>query len=583
MRTLLLGTNRETGEKVRIPRSAFETHFHLIGGTGKGKTTALHTILHQLMNDPIDESAFFIIDRLGNFSFELLMWIASDFCTSDVRERLIYIEPANENVVLGFNPLIYETPGHGYFKVTRATDIILRAWEDVNIEAMPRLARWTFNSFWAAAQLGLTISDCVHFLLPGSQYHAPLLKCLPDQLQAEWSELLNSRSSEVLRMLDSTRNRLQPYFTSPILNRMFGATANRLDVERFMREKKIVILNLAQKNRLSVQLGDAIGALLLNEILAVARSLPRGRQYPTHVVLDEFQNFVGPDIEMAIPEVRQLGLRLMLSHQSFSQLKRGDHDLTNMIFQAQSRLVFGLQGEDADILAHECASLKYDPKRVKEEIYSRRQLVAGHELRDVLTISDAAGQAKQWSETYGKSWSDRKSESKRENDIWKTEGTGTDRSENKGGSEGKSDSFTHTESRGQTYLPVYEQFAELASRTYYTFEEQRNLWGQKIRQLSRGRALLRLVDDPQLYDVDIKRMAAGYLKWPLHRIAEELPEVLDEVDRLIEENFASDLFTTPEVIERETQDRLQAVLSPRIVLQSQSEPKQAPPPADPFR
>jgi hypothetical protein len=349
-----------------------------------------------------------------------------------------------------------------------------------------------------------------------------------------------------------------------------------------MREKKIVILNLAPKNRLSGQLGDAIGALLLNEILAVARSLPRGRQYPTYIVLDEFQNFVGPDIEMAIPEVRQLGLRLMLSHQSFSQLKKGDRDLTNMIFQAQSRLVFGLQAEDADILAHECASLKYDPKWIKDEMYSRRQLIAGHELRELLTVSDAYGQAQQWSETYGKSWSDKRSESKREDSIWKTDVTGSDRSENKGGSEGKSDSHTHGESRSQTYLPIYENFLELSSRTFYTFEEQRNLWGQKIRQLSRGRALLRLVDDANLYDIDVKRLSAGYLNWPLHEIAEELPEVLDEVDQLVEENFASDLFTTPEVIEQETQERLQAVLNPRITLQTKSK-AEPPPPTDPFR
>ena len=50
--------------------------------------------------------------------------------------------------------------------------------EDVNIEAMPRLG-WTFNAFWAAAQLRLTIADCVHLLMPGSPYHRRLLECLP--------------------------------------------------------------------------------------------------------------------------------------------------------------------------------------------------------------------------------------------------------------------------------------------------------------------------------------------------------------------------------------------------------------------
>jgi hypothetical protein len=240
VRTILLGTDRKTNREVRIPKEAFRTHFHLIGGTGKGKTTAIHTMLHQLLRDPSDRACFFIIDRIGNFSQELLLWIASkEFCTDDVRRRLVYIQPSREDMVLGFNPLLYTTPAHGYYKVERATEIILRAWESVNIEAMPRLARWTFNAFWAAAQLGLTISDCVHFLMPGSPYHEPLLNMLPPRLKAEWEDIMRSRSAKATRILESSRNRLKPYFESDILRRMFGTSESRLDVPAARRVSEL--------------------------------------------------------------------------------------------------------------------------------------------------------------------------------------------------------------------------------------------------------------------------------------------------------------------------------------------------------
>ncbi|MGE3809362.1 MAG: DUF87 domain-containing protein, partial [Gemmataceae bacterium] len=226
MKHLLLGHDPARHTPVRLPKTSFETHWHLIGGTGKGKTTAIHTILHQLMLDPQDDSCIIIWDRMGNLSYELLLWMASDYCTDDVRARLVYIEPSREDVVIGMNPLVFETEDHCYFRVSRATDIILRAWEDVNIEAMPRLARWTFNAFYAAAQLGLTIADCAHFLMPGSDYHQPLLDSLPHRLRSEWQELTQSRSSEVLRILDSSRNRLKPFFEWGILRRMFGSSAN---------------------------------------------------------------------------------------------------------------------------------------------------------------------------------------------------------------------------------------------------------------------------------------------------------------------------------------------------------------------
>jgi len=572
MKRVILGTNRETGQPVPIPRSALDTHLHLMGGTGKGKTTALHTILHALLLDPFDQSCFVIVDRLGNFSAELLLWLASDFCSEDVRERLLYIEPAREDRVLGFNPLLYDTPAHAFYKVARATDVILRAWESVDIEAMPRLARWTFNAFYAAAQLGLTIADCVHFLMPGSPYHAPLLAALPPRLKYEWQELTTSRSGEVLRILDSSRNRLKPYFESDILRRMFGATHSRLDVARFMREGRIVILNLAPKNRLSGQLSNAIGALVLHEILATARSLDATKRSPTYLVLDEFQNFVGPDMEAALPEVRQLQLKLLLSHQSFAQLARGDHDLTAMIFQAQSRLIFGLQGEDADVLAHELASLTFDPMRIKDEIYTRRQLHAGHSIVELTSWSDADAQARQWRRDYGDGWSEGSSRAEtvgRPKSETRTASSQHSRSLRTG--EGSSTTSTHTRGGHETLVPTYDEFLELSSRTYSSFDEQRSLWAKRVRSLPTGTALLRLVNDPALYDVAVKRSAPGYLGWDMARIAEDLPDVLEDLSALLEKNFQSEFFTTPEAIDRETEARLKAVLRPVITLQSEDE------------
>ncbi len=587
MKSILLGSNRQTNEPVRIPTRAFGTHFHLIGGTGKGKTTALHTMLHQMLMDPYDQSCWFIFDRLGNFSQELLLWMSSEFCTQDVRDRLLYIEPGREDVVLGFNPLVYDTEAHGYYRVERATEIVLRAWEDVNIEAMPRLARWIFNAFWGAAQLGLTIADCVHFLTPSSPLHGHLLALLPPRLQFEWSELTQSRSGEVLRILDSSRNRLRPYFDSAILRRMFGATENRLDVQRFMREGKIVIFNLAPQNRLSTQLANTIGGLVINEILATARSLPRGVRYPTYLLLDEFQNFVGPDLESALPEVRQLGIRLILSHQGFAQLKRGDYDLRPTIYQCQSRMIFGVQGEDADELAHELASIKYDPRKIKDELYSQKQRVSGNRIVTLGSWSDSQANAQQWKQDYGREWSDSAGKSRTgiSGPETRTTGEGSGRSERRGESGG----VTRTVSTGQSESVVtdHEDFVELSNRTYSTFEEDAHEWGRDIRNLPTGCAWLRLVDLPQLQEVAVKRSAPGYLSWDMEQLVQHLPEVLDDMDRLVEKNYEAEAFVAPSVIDAETKRRLDKVLgqtagSVQVVSGTVKTKAEASPSNDPF-
>lgn len=567
MSKIVLGNDVESGDRIHIPIEALAQHLHIVGGTGKGKTTALLTILHGLMTAPGDDACFIIIDRMGGFSHDLLMWFSSEFCPRDVRERLLYVKPAREDVVLGFNPLLYDTQAHGYFKVARATDVVLRAWESVNIEAMPRLARWTFNAFWAAAQLGLTISDCNHLLLPGSQYHKPLLEALPDALRSEWSELLDSRSSEVLRTLDSSRNRLKPYFESDVLRRMFGSTENRLDIRRFMEQRRILLIDLSQENRLSLQLADAIGGLVLNEVLATARSLPPGVRYPTNIVLDEFQNFVGPDIEAAIPEVRQLGLRLILSHQSFSQLKRGDHDLTSLIFQAQSRLMFGVHGEDAELLASELASLTYDPLKIKDELYSRRQMVTGHEIRELVSRQNSHSHSDQWNQTYGTNWGGTASWTRPNGEVRPTSYGHADSHGGSGTSgSGGGTSQSYSEGTSQTFLPQYEEYMELSRRSYFTNDEQRALWAQEVRKLQRGQAVLQIFDDDRLHRVKVRRSAPGHLSWGHEDIVRYLPEALDDYEQLVEENFRLPEFMSPQEVDRESERRILDVIRQRISL-----------------
>lgn len=572
MSSLLLGSHVGSGKPFRVPLKAFDTHLHLIGGTGKGKTTALHTLLHPLLADPVRTPCVVLIDRLGGFSRDLLLWMASPFCPEHVRERLVYFEPAREDVVLGFNPLLYGTPSEGYYKVAHAADTVLRGWSAQNIAEMPRLARWLFNSLWAAAQLGLTVADCAHLLLPGSPLHLPILRALPDGLRSEWAELLDARGGEVGRILESSRNRLKPVWESEVLKNTFSSTTNRLDLYRFMREGKILLANLAPYNRVPEQMADMIGGLIVHEVLTTARSLPMTERYPTYLILDEFQRFVGPDLEAAIPEVRQLGIRLVLSHQSFSQLERGDTDLSSLIWQCQSRITLGVQGEDAELLAHEMASLSYDPKRIKDELYGRRQRVSGHKLIELQSRSFTNQEVRNWSSQFG--------------ETTPRFPPGPDARGSRSEQEGQGGSRTDgtSVSYGQHLQPVYEEFMELMNRTYYTFDEDKNEYARDIRKLPRGTAFVRLVDDPVLHRVLVKRDTPGPLGLDLAALRDFDPQALDDLAALLERNFAQDVFCSPAQIEHETRERLNRVLSPAAVAWTPSAPSPTPPapPDNPF-
>lgn len=129
MGAILLGQDQNTGRPVHLPIDAFATHVHMPGATGKGKTTAVLTMLFQLLMDPHHAACHFVVDFMGGLTHDLLRWMASRYCPAWVRERLVLVEPSREDVALPMNPLLYDTLDHGFYKVSRATELILRAWE----------------------------------------------------------------------------------------------------------------------------------------------------------------------------------------------------------------------------------------------------------------------------------------------------------------------------------------------------------------------------------------------------------------------------------------------------------------------
>ncbi len=582
-----LGKDRTTGKPVLFPLEALDRHMHLIGLTGSGKTTALITMLEPILCNPLEEWCAVIIDRLGGFSEDLLHWFSSDWCPDYVRARLLYIEAASESLVVPMNPLLYDTLGRGYYRTAHAMELMLRGWAEQDLSAMPRLARWLFNSFWAAAQLKLTIGDCIHFLRPRSDLHPALVRMLPDFLRWEWEKIHDSHGDHADRILESSQNRLTPIFESPGLRAMFSSSKNYLDVERWMREKRIVLINLAPMGILPESMADTIAGLVVNEVFSVARSLrPRQRQ-DTLLVLDEFQRFISRDLELALAESRQLKTRLILSHQSLSQLKGRDVDLTSLIFQAQSRLILKSAGWDADLLAEEVAALTYDAYAVKDEIWHRVQQVSGHRIIELASESNADSMADQWSQTFGDSWSRNSSETRDPNRALpiRGEGAGHTRSEQEGRSGGR----TQTTARGKREAVVqeYERFLQLASRTYQTFDESRRVWGRAIREQDPGQGILQVDGEKGVQLIEIKETKPGHLEFDWDEVCEESPEIEQDYDKMLAMNLSPDYFVAPQAIEKEAAERLQRVLQPVIEVRSDARANQAPAAAggadNPFR
>ncbi len=548
---IILGTDQGTGLPVTLNPDLLRTHLHLIGATGSGKTNLIKLLIKSLALNPRPKNAIFLVDIAGNLSYDILRWIANDrLCPEHVRRRLVYIEPAREQFTLPFNPLLHTSEDHLYYQCGRAVEIVLRAWASQNIEEMPRLRHWSFAAFFSAARMGYPIAVCRYLLRPGTDEHRALLDRLPADLRGVWAEVLQARGNEAVRLLESTRNRLAPFFDSGILRRMFSAVESRLDVPRFIRERKIVLVNVAGYRRLDHHIGQTIGSFAVNEIIQTAIGLSPREVDPTYLILDEFQHYVNMDLYDALPTLRQSGLRLVLAHQSFQQLERGDIDLTGLIWQARSRLMFANDGEDADLIADELAKLSFDPLRLKDVLSTRRQRVTGHRREWLNSASASTGATRgtatqrggsggsssgetrsnlhqgismQTGSTTGSSWSDTASES-----------------ENSGSSRGQS----------ETLVPNYEEVTEIAHKTFSSFEEQRLAWMRAMRSRRTGEAYMKLPGDGRLYNLQIADATVP-----------DSPAIERKVEQLLARNFESEWFVKKEDMQDQEERLRQLILN----------------------
>ncbi len=561
MYPLFIGQDLDSGKSIELNASGLSRHIQIAGATGAGKTVALHAMLRPLMKEPRHKAAMFIIDPLGGLSRDLLMWIASPRCPNHVRRRLLYIDAANDSgVCLPFNPIQQARGDSTYYHVARAVDLILRAWSSQDLSQMARLMQWSYSAVTVLAELGLPLSLSQYLLHPGSDEHKALLRMMPERLRYRWMEILTARGSEATRILESTRNRFDPIHEAPQTKRMFGVAGGRFDTEQLIRDRRIVIINVAKKGKLTPLLGSTIGSLMLNEILETAFRMAstegRAAVDPTMIVLDEFQRFVGPDIEDAIPTVRQAGLQLVLAHQSFSQLQQGDLDLRTMIWQCQNRLMFANNAEDADIIANELAVHRFDPAAVKLAIHQRKQLIAGHRIEWLESegVSDTAADSVVKQNSMGYSNNRGLLHVVGEQGFTENDGRGLSHGETSGRTTANSQSKSR--SRSQSLVPIYDEFRELSSIQYSSFDEQRLEWMKTVRRLKTGHCFGKFVDDDSLY-----RILVDYDP------VRETPSALRRLEELLQANFEQDCFMSIAEADRQYElARLSLLRSEKIIL-----------------
>ena len=168
---------------------------------------------------------------------------------------------------------------------------------------------------------------------------------------ADWSEKFDTDA--IIPLV----NKLGQFLSNPLLRNIFGQKGNKIDLEKLMNSKKIILINLS-KGKLGEENSSFFGSMFITKLkqagMARAR-IPEKDRTDFYLYVDEFHNVVTDTFENLLSEARKYALSLTMAHQYLGQLLPKVQ--AAVLGNVGTIVVFRVGGEDAKILESDMAPI----------------------------------------------------------------------------------------------------------------------------------------------------------------------------------------------------------------------------------
>ena len=170
------------------------------------------------------------------------------------------------------------------------------------------------------------------------------------------------------------------------MRRIFGQSKGTIDFKQAMDDGDILLFNLSRTGgKLTYEDQQTLGRLVLNNLVARAYERDPINARPFYLYVDEVQNFLSGDVPEILSSMRKFGLHLIMAHQYLEQLRdAGDLVFHGVMGTANNKVVFKLSyPDDAAIMAERVFAGAYNFKNPKDH----RPIVVGHKVRQLRSRS----------------------------------------------------------------------------------------------------------------------------------------------------------------------------------------------------
>jgi hypothetical protein len=319
-------------------------HLYIVGKSGVGKSKLLELLIRQ---DIAFGHGLCLMDPHGDVIEAIL-----DFIPEEHLEDVCIIDPSDAKFPISFNPLANVDPEFKH-QLTQGL-----------IEVMEKQfgANWTPRLEHVFRFTCLALLDYPHgtmrgmiMMLTDRNYRQKVVEYIEDDMVkrfwaiefADWSEKFDTDA--IIPLV----NKLGQFLSNPLLRNVFGQKENRVDLEKLMEAKKIILINLS-KGKLGEENSSFFGSMFITKIkqAGMARAaMPESKRHDFYLYVDEFHNVVTETFENLLSEARKYGLCMTVAHQYMKQLSKEVQGA--VLGNTGSMVIFRVGGEDAATLENE--------------------------------------------------------------------------------------------------------------------------------------------------------------------------------------------------------------------------------------
>ncbi len=323
-------------------------HVYIVGKSGVGKSKLEEVMIRQ---DIAYGRGVCVIDPYGELVEEILNFIPKN----RVNDVCIF-NPEDVNFPASFNPFSRVEPTFRHQFTQSIVEILQKQFGNDWSPRIEHVIRFSV----------LALLDCENSNMRGmirilidKKYREKVIDNIKDDMvrhfwKEEFEEWSKKFDSEVIIPIV---NKLWQFLSNPMLTNIFGQKENKIDFEKIMNNKKIILVNLA-KDKIGDENASFLGALFMTKIRQAGMS--RAKLNPSekndfYLYIDEFNNIITDGFENILSESRKYGINLTIAHQYIGQLSQKIEQA--VLGNIGTIILFRVGGDDATKLRSEFAPI----------------------------------------------------------------------------------------------------------------------------------------------------------------------------------------------------------------------------------